>query len=197
MSETKIVKHRIRVRITTVMALLIGVLIGMLVKSPIVNLYKSVKTCVLFEDGSAYDIEEVEVDFLQMLDGVKGVSFDVVNGIRCICKCDDVYPEGESVVYKFQGCISDVTSRRVQKIQFNYTVKPFVANGLLSLSTGYVSQLLLEPEDIIVTRNDMKRLLEAFAVTQFKPLVQNVPNGAFAIKELYSKMVVIQVAKEK
>ncbi len=82
-------------------------------------------------------------------------------------------------------------------MHFNYVVKPFVSNGRLSLSGGEISQVLLEPENLIVNPNGMKSLLEAFAVSKFSPFEQYVPNGAFAIKELYSKMVVIKVSKEK
>lgn len=195
MNEMNIAKLRFRARITTAIALLIGILIGVFLKNPITNAYKNIPWAT--QGNNDYNIEEIEVDYLQMLEGVRGISFEVVNGIKCICKCDDAYPEGELVVYKFHGYIGDEVSRKIQKIQFNYMVKPFVANGQLSLSGGEISRVLLEPENLIVSPNGMKNLLEAFAISKFKPFEQYVPNGAFAIKELYSKMVVIKVSKEK
>lgn len=195
MNEMNIAKLRFRARIIAVIALLVGILIGVFLKDPIINAYKNIPWAT--QGKNDYDIEEIEVDYLQMLEGVKGISFEVVNGIKCTCKCDDAYPEGELVVYKFHGYIGDDDSKKVQKMHFNYVVKPFVSNGRLSLSGGEISQVLLEPENLIVNPNGMKSLLEAFAVSKFRPFEQYVPNGAFAIKELYSKMVVIKVSKEK
>lgn len=195
MSESALETMRFRARVTTVVALAIGVLIGVFAKDIIRKAGESIKGA----DGAAkdYEVQELEVNYLQMLDGVKGVSFDVVNGIKCICECDDAHPEGDKVVYRFQGYIGDEGSRKVQKLQFDYTVKPFVKSGQLSFSGGEVSQPLLEPEDVIVSCAGMKRLVEAFAVPQLKPLELYAPDGAFDIKELYSNMAVIKVSKEK
>ncbi len=113
MNEMNIAKLRFRARITAVIALLVGILIGVFLKNPIANAYKNIPW--LTQGKNDYDIEEIEVDYLQMLEGVKGISFEVVNGIKCICKCDDANPEGELVVYKFHGYIGDDDSKKVQK----------------------------------------------------------------------------------
>lgn len=195
MSETNTKKHRIRDFAKAILMLALGIVIGFLFKDAIsVGANAIQKPSVAEKD---YDIEEMEVDYLQMLEGVKGVTFDVVNGIRCVCKCDDAHPEGDLLFYRFKGYIGDEASKKVQKLQFDYVVKPVVANGQLSFSNGDVSRVMLDPEDVVVNNDGMKRLLNAFAAPQLKPFALYAPNGAFAVKELYSNMAVIKVSKEK
>lgn len=197
MSETDFKKLRFRTCMKTFVALVIGVLVGVSVKDSIFEVVRTAKNTIASKKGNDYDIEEFEVNYLQMLEGVRGVTFDVVNGIKCICKCTDVHPEGDSIVYEFKRRVGNEITKRIQKFQFNYTVKPFVDNGQLSLSLGEVSRVLLEPENAIVNSDGMKRLIETFAVPKFKPLELYAPNGAFAIKELYSNMIVLKISKEK
>lgn len=197
MSEESNKPLRSHVRGVACVALVIGIVIGFFAKDLIFQFVGPAKNVLKTEGNGDYDIEELEVNYLQMLGGVKGVSFDVVNGVKCICKCDEAHPEGDSVFYRFQGYIGDDASKKVQKFRFDYVVKPIVADGQLSFSGGVVSRMLLEPEDVIVNSNGMKRLIEAFAVPQFKQFPLYAPNGAFAIKELYSNMAVIKVSKEK
>lgn len=187
MSETNIKK--------IILAFVIGVVVGVFIHDRIRNAVDVVQKPSVEE--KAYDLAELEVDYMQMLDGVKGVAFDVVNGIKVVCKCEAAYPEGASIVYRFNGYIGCEQSAKVQQFQFNYTVKPVVSNGELTLSGGDTSRVFLEPENTIANSEEMKRLIDAFAVPQFKPFVFHAPQGAFGIKELYSKMVVLKVAKEK
>ena len=138
MSETDFKKLRFCTCMKTFVVLAIGVLVGVSVKDSIFEVVRTAKNTIASQKGNDYDIEEFEVNYLQMLEGVRGVTFDVVNGIRCICECNDVHPEGDSIVYEFKGHIGNEITKRMQKFQFNYTVKPFVDNGQLSLSTGEV-----------------------------------------------------------
>lgn len=195
MSETSAKKHRVRDFANAILMLALGIVVGFFFRGALSEDAKVVHKSSVAEKN--YDIEEMEVNYLQMLEGVKGVTFDVVNGIRCVCKCDDTHPEGDLVFYRFKGYIGDEAAKKVQKFQFDYVVKPVVANGQLSFSGGEVSRMILEPEDVIVNNDGMKRLINAFAVPQFKPFPLYVPDGAFAVKELYSNMAVIKVSREK
>lgn len=177
------------------LALVVGVAVGVFTRDHIRSAVNVVQKSSVEE--ADYDIEEIQVDYLQMLDGVKGVAFDVVNGVKVVCKCESVHPEGGLIVYTFKGYIGDEKSAMVQQFQFNYTVKPVVSNGMLTLFGGDTSRVFLEPENIIVGSEGMKRIIDAFAVPQLKSFETYVAHGAFGIKELYSKMIVVKVAKEK
>lgn len=188
-------KTHVKVLSALMIGILIGVPIGSFVKIPLPNIAKVGRNAG--GENKDYDIQELEVNYLQMLEGVKGEAFEIVNGVKCVYSCKEAYPDGDRIVYKFNGYIGEEISKKAQKFQFSYIVKPFVANGELTFSGDEIARVFLEPEDLVVGIDGMKRIINAFIVPQLKPFASYAPTGAFAIKELYSNMAVLKVAKEK
>ena len=188
-------KTHVKVLSALVLGVLIGIPIGAFVKEPLARMAKIGRNVGAADND--YEIQELKVNYLQMLDGAKGGAFEVVNGVKCIYGCNEAYPDGDRIVYKFNGYIGDEISKKGQKLQFSYIVKPFAANGELTFSGGEMSSVLLDPENLVVGIDGMKRIIDAFVVPQLKPLGLHAPSGAFGIKELYSNMAVIKVSKEK
>ena len=185
----------VKVLSALVIGVLVGIIIGAVVKFPIAGVAKFGRNAG--GEIRDYDIQELGVNYLQMLDGVKGETLEIVNGVKCVYECKEAYPDGDRIVYKFHGYIGEEISKRAQKLRFNYIVKPFVANGKLTFSRGEIARVLLEPENLVVGIDGMKRIIDAFVVPRLGPLGLYVPSGAVGIKELYSNMAVLKISKEK
>ena len=192
-------KSNRRTHAKVLLALVIGVLIGIPIGAFVKDSLASIATIAwnAGDEDKDYDIQEIEVDYLQMLDGGEGEVFEIVNGVKCFYECKEAYPFGDRIVYKFHGYIGAETSKMVQKLQFDYIVKPSIANGKMIFSGGEIAKVLLEPDSLVVGIDGMKRIINAFVVPQLKAFGLDVPTGAFGIQELYSKLVVIKVSKEK
>lgn len=195
MNEEINTKPKWKTYLKLMLAFVAGTLVGAVAHDKLADMSKTGQKAGI--ENKDYEIQELEVNYLQMLEGAKGETFEIVNGVKCVYACKEAYPDGDRIVYKFSGYIGEEISKRAQKFQFNYNVKPFVSKGELTFSGGEIAGVLLEPENLVVGVDGMKRIIDAFVVPQLKPFALYAPTGAFAIKELYSNMAVLKVSKEK